>query len=143
MGLWESTTVTTVANPQKIEKKMKKLGVPNGWPAVTKQNCKTVASWQKNQEGWFTPPDSCTLTNKTVSARGYSVTFSCSIPELEVMQLKMSFDTREFIHGTLHTITTFPKSVGGGQMVTDSKITDRFLSADCTAATKGLGSTVK
>jgi hypothetical protein len=143
MGLWESTTVTTVANFQEIEEQMKKLGLPNGWPAVAKQNCKTVASWQKGREEWFTPPAGCTVTNKTVSARGYSVAFSCSVPEPELMQLKMSFDTKELIHGTMHTITTFPKSVGGGQMVTDSKITDRFLGVDCAAATKGLGSTVR
>lgn len=132
MGLWESTSTTTMKMPD----------MPAGMPGMgggrtTKVRvCMTPETYEKDLARQQQQRE-CTISNQSTTANSYSFDISC--PRNNATgHFKMTWEG-DAGHGTMH----MDMNAGGHAMSMDSTMESRYLGADCGSVQPGSPEIVK
>jgi hypothetical protein len=136
MGLWEKTEVTTVTVPASMEARMKQAGIVSGVPQTTKtKECYTVELWERTI-GLVPAVDGCTVSKRSLSAKGAAVTLSCNARRGIVLttDATFTFDSAETWHGEAHNTTVYPSDMmgsGGGTATSVNVFNAKYAGPEC------------
>jgi hypothetical protein len=114
MGLWESTTTSTMQQPDGTEKST----------STRHRNCVTESNWLKQMGP--TAREACPKTNEVWSKDEYSFDVACS-GKPKMATVSVHFDSPESQHLTIHFFT----APDGSPMKLDGQGETHWVSASC------------
>ena len=116
MGLWETTTTTTVSMPG--------MQRPSQ-PTVKMLQCVTPESWAKTFEA--NQNTSCQRSNETYASGHYTADMTCGRTAKGTGHVDMNFSSPEAGHGTVH----MDLDANGHPVTIDTIVDMHFSSASC------------